>query len=360
MRKSTQKSGLKEKSKTYIVRGEKMVKHFYYHDEFELVDKIRAFESELEEREKIRFKEVAELWEDEHFAQVEPGTALSYTPALKRSIEILGDKEIKEIAPLDIKRILDRMALERYSAQTVRVQRIVLNLIFKFAVLNEYVDINPVTVVSVPRNLPKSKREIPTDEEIETVMQSADKPFGMFAYFLLFTGCRRGEALGLQWKDINFERGTVYIHQSVGFNGMDQNKPMLSAHTKTDAGTRYVIILDCLKNRLKDMQGELPDDYFVFGDETPPTKSSFRRRWERYLKETGLSITPHQLRHAYATILYDAGVDERMAQDLMGHSSIQVTKNIYTHIRKDHKAEAADSLNNYISAKMDMIEKKPV
>ena len=107
----------------------------------------------------------------------------------------------KDIAPLDIKRLLDRMAKQKYSAQTVRVQRIVINLIFKYAVLNEYLDINPVTAVSVPRNLPKAKRELPSDDEIETVMQSVDVSFGMFAYLILFTGCRRGEALALQWNN---------------------------------------------------------------------------------------------------------------------------------------------------------------
>ena len=60
-------------------------------------------------------------------------------------------------------------------------------------------------------------------------------------------------------------------------------------------------------------------------------------------------ITPHQLRHAFATILFDAGIDVKVAQELLGHSSIQVTRDIYTHIRKGRMESTAETLNNYLS-----------
>lgn len=346
--KSKRKDGYYEKVMTFTVNGEKIRKHFYYKDEFELVEKVKAFERQLSEAKKVYFSFVADEWWESHCNDIEGGTQISYQPAYKRAVESFEGKEIKDITSIDIKRILDRMAKQRYSAQTVRVQRIVLNLIFKDAVLNKYIDINPVSVVSVPRNLPKAKREIPSDDEIETVMKSADASFGMFAYLILFTGCRRGEALALQWKDIDFKKKTISISKSVNYSGANQNVPIVSSHPKSDAGIREIVILDCLYNRLKEMsQGCSREDY-VFGENSPLTKSSFRKKWMKYQKETNTSFTPHQLRHAYATILYDAGIDEKVAQGLMGHSTIQLTRDIYTHVRMNRKELASSKLNDYV------------
>ena len=345
------KDGNYEKVITFVINNEKIKKHFYYKDEFELVEKVNAYKAELEELQKVYFERVADKWYESHCEEVEGGTQICYKPAYNRAIEAFDGKEIKDITPLDIKRILDRMAKQKYSAQTVRVQRIVLNLIFKYAVLNEYLDVNPVSSVSVPRNLPKAKRELPDDEEIEIVMQSADASFGMFAYLILFTGCRRGEALALQWKDVNFKKQTISISKSINYSGPNQNKPILSPHPKSDAGIREVMMLDCLANRLRDMAKDKPDNYFIFGDAEPLTKTALRRRWQKYQKETNTTFTPHQLRHAYATILYDAGIDEKVAQGLMGHSTIQLTRDIYTHVRMDRKEAAAKSLNEYINNK---------
>lgn len=349
------KDGNYEKVMTFDIKGQKIRKHFYYKDEFDLVEKVNAFKTKLEERQKIYFEYVADEWYESHCEEIEGGTQICYTPAYKRAVEAFKDKEIKDITSMDIKRILERMAKQKYSAQTVRVQRIVLNLIFKHAVLNEYIDINPVSVVSVPRNLPKAKRELPSDDEITAVMQSADVPFGMFAYLILFTGCRRGEALALQWKDVDFNKKTISISKSVNYSGMNQNVPILSPHPKSDAGIREVMMLDCLANRLKDMAKDKPSDYFIFGDKEPLTKSALRKRWQKYQRETNTAFTPHQLRHAYATILYDAGIDEKVAQGLMGHSTIQLTRDIYTHVRMDRKQAAAEALNEYINNKRQSI-----
>lgn len=339
----------KQIQKTYIdANGNKVVKKFNGHNDFEIFEKIKAFENEFnaEKRSVAMFKDVAYAWEDEHFKSIEGGTRISYSPALNRAVEEFENLQIAEVTALDIKRLLDKLAAKKYSAQTVRVQKIVLNLIFNYAVLNGYINVNPVSVVSVPRNLPKSKRDMPTQEEINIVMNSFDRTFGAFAYTILFTGCRRGEALALQWKDIDFKKNTISINKSVNYSGDNQNVPILSPHTKSDAGMRTVVMLDCLKNRLQSIKGK-PEE-FIFGTTDPPTKTVFRNKWKKYCEETNLTITPHQLRHAYATILYDAGIDVKSAQELMGHSNITLTQNVYTHISKDRKEQTAANLNEYV------------
>ena len=340
------KNGYYEKVVAYEIHGETKRKHIYYKDEFELVAKVNRLKAAAEEENRITFRKAAEAWQETHFEEIRGGTQTCYTPALKRAIEAFGEMEIADIKPLDIKRLLDKMAKQRYAAQTVIVQRTVLNLIFDNAILNGYLEINPVASVPLPRNLTKAKREIPTDQEIRTVMQSADAYFGMFAYLLLFTGCRRGEALALQWRDIDFAHGVIHINKTVTYSDGNHNTAVVQAHTKTDSGMRSVVMLDCLRERLAEMQGKADD--FVFGGEKPLTQSSFRKKWQRYQKETHTDFTPHQLRHAYATLLYDANVDEKATQELMGHSKIQTTKDIYTHIRQTRMQEVAKGLNEYV------------
>ena len=81
-------------------------------------------------------------------------------------------------------------------------------------------------------------------------------------------------------------------------------------------------------------------------------RSRFTRLWNSHVAAlVPFSLYPHMLRHTYATTLYRAGVDLRTAQKLMGHSSIQVTADIYTHLEQEDSLHVADKLNEYLSCK---------
>jgi len=74
-------------------------------------------------------------------------------------------------------------------------------------------------------------------------------------------------------------------------------------------------------------------------------ESTYQGKWKRWQKRVGVTLTAHQLRHGYATMLFEAGISERDAMDLLGHADINLTRNIYTHIRKSRKEETAVILN---------------
>lgn len=93
------KDGYYEKVYVYELNGEKKKKHFYYKDEFDLVEKVKAFEAELEEAKKIYFCRVAYDWQEEHYNEIEPGTQISYSAAFKRATEAFEGKEIRDISP---------------------------------------------------------------------------------------------------------------------------------------------------------------------------------------------------------------------------------------------------------------------
>ncbi|MBQ7816775.1 MAG: tyrosine-type recombinase/integrase [Oscillospiraceae bacterium] len=103
--------------------------------------------------------------------------------------------------------------------------------------------------------------------------------------------------------------------------------------------------IDC-KNKKPQPKGRKNDYIFSKDGSSPFVESTFKRAWKKYTEETGITATPHQLRHAYATMLYEAGIDEKLAQELMGHADITTTRNIYTHIRLSRIDFAATKLNS--------------
>lgn len=294
----------------------------------------------------MTFKQLADEWSAAHYPTLENNTLKQYRPALKDAVSRFGEMRISDITSTQVDLYIKSFASRGYAQKTVKSRLLVLNLAMTYAVVNQYIAANPCTYIKVPKNLPKEKRRGLTEEEITVVKNSIDKTFGLFAYFLLNTGLRRGEALALTYNDIDFDKKVIKVNKTVEWIG---NVPNIKDHPKTDAGLREVPLLDCLYKVLKQGRG----DQLIF----PNTKNelirngNFNRLWDKYRAETGLTITPHQLRHAYATMLYDAGVDVKTAQYLLGHANIQTTMDIYTHLSKQRKENAADILNSFTNKK---------
>ena len=332
------KDGYYQTQITITVNGEKKQKYFYGKTEAEVRRKIVEYNGEVE---KGRFFcDVAEEWRDEHFSRVAHKTTECYNAPLKRILEQFGSRRIREITPQQISLFINQISKRGYALRTVRAHIAVFNMIFKFSVLNGYTTTNPAEYVTPPKGLKTTRRELPSDEQMTLIKSSADCSFGLFAFFILYTGMRRGELTALCYEDIDFDKKIIHVNKSVYY---DNNRPIVK-NTKTDSGTRDVILLDALAEKLdRNKKGLLFDM-----DGHPLTLSAFQKRWAKYQRESGVTVTPHQIRHAYATILYEAGIDEMIAKDLLGHASISTTHNIYTHIRQTKKQSAAQMLNDFL------------
>ena len=141
---------------------------------------------------------------------------------------------------------------------------------------------------------------------------------------VLYTGCRRGELLALEWSDIDLCNRTITINKST----YNQGSKTFVKKPKTEAGNRTVPLLDKLYDKITPAEG------LVFpGKDGYMTEKQFRMKWGAYVKESGVTCTPHQLRHAYATMLFENDIAPMDAQELLGHANIQTTNDIYTHIR---------------------------
>lgn len=305
----------------------------------------QMLEYKEKEEKGFTFKQVAEEWIKRHEQEVSNSTVKRYKPCIDRAIERFGDLSIKQIKTLDIDAYIKEFATLYPKVKTVKMQRSVINLILKYAILKGYSTENPCQYVPLPKNLSQKRRELPEDDEIKKVKSSVKCTFGLFAYLILYTGLRRGEALALTYGDIDRKNDIIHVTKSLIH---DSNKPIITK-PKTEAGVRDVILPKVLKRELPKGKANA----LLFPNEKGEYlhQSNFNRLWKKYKEESGVTITPHQLRHAYATMLYEAEIDEKDAQELMGHANITLTRDIYTHISKSRLKLSDKKLNEFLSSR---------
>lgn len=341
--------------------GMQKPKYFYGKTQKEVKQKMAAWQKEQVAGKTFEF--VSDRWLEEKGKEIAYNTEKSYSGNLKKIQEHFSGRSIDSIKADEVNAYIRYMSAQGYSRQTISLHQTLLTMVFDYAIVNRWTDSNPCGAVKLPRDLPKETRELPTDEQLQKVRDGVGLEFGLFPFMLMYTGMRRGELLALRWEDIDQENRCIYVNKTVCFVG---GAPRITT-PKTEAGNRCVVLLDALREVLPD-----PGKGYVFGGEKPLTASVYRRLWRHWIEAAGLAtsrverkktksgreynnyildaeITPHQLRHAFATILYDAGVDAKDAQDLLGHANMNTTMNIYTHIRQSRREATAAKINRFLA-----------
>ena len=294
-----------------------------------------------EEENSYKFSVIAEKWNTDYRKRISDINYNKSTKATYNKIfEHFKDDYINTISTSDIHRYINILIGKQNSQKTISTHKSILNMIFNYAILNGFIEANPVSVITLPGNLPKKQRLMPTDDELKKV-SSEWEGFSLLPYFLLHTGLRKSEALALDYSDIDFEKKTITVNKRLLHNG---NRPVHENKTKTENAKRTVILLDRLAEK---MQKNGTGVIFCNKEGKHLTKREYDIRWKKWQKEHNTSLTAHQLRHGFATMLYEAGIPEKDAQELMGHSDINLTRQIYTHIRDKRKEETAQKLNDF-------------
>ena len=291
----------------------------------------------------VKFSDAADEYYESTDGKIAETTRHRYNSHVNRAKEFFGDEYMKDITIKDIEKFLGQMVQKGYANKTIRGQHSLLCLIFHYACVNFNLQNDPTRYVTVPKGKGIVTREALTEQEQKIVNDSIDKPFGLFAYTLMYTGLRRGEAIALKYSDIDFDKKIICVQRTAVYAGA--NDPIIK-EPKTAAGKRSIVLLDCLAEKLPHKN---TDEYVFTGDKVMGN-SWYTRRWEEYQKATGLTVTPHQLRHTFATILYEAEVLDKDAQSILGHADIATTRNIYTHIRETRISATADKLNAFINS----------
>ncbi len=327
-------------------------------------DPQRLFEKlrEKEKQKPISFRDVAERWEEEHSSKLSRGTQSTYRAPLDKLIKEIGDKPMQEISAMDLNRILQSEKTMRMSYKHAALTRSIFKQVCDYAIGEGVIVSNPAWSVHVPNGMKRGRVEAPTEDEEQTIKKNLDKPFGNFVALLLYTGLRTEEAVALRWEDIDFTKKRIYVRRAMDLHGA----PVIK-ETKTEAGEREVPLLAPLLPYLN--KPKKADGYVFNVDGKPLTRSQITSRWLNWCKASGLAeqktyfnrrragrlctrtewrplITPHQLRHYYATVLYENNIDLLTAKRLMGHKDIETTQRIYTSLRNRFLDEQYDALED--------------
>lgn len=309
-----------------------------------------------------RFPEVADEWEREHEAEIVEGTRKVYSYAVKR-LKAAFPQRVAEIEPLDVKRYISAYEKQGHSAASVSVELAVCRMIFSYAVLAGDIRVSPAAEVRKSRGLPCKRREALTEEQEEAVKAAGlarQAHWWLFGYLLLYTGMRRGEALALTYSDIDRKAGVIHVTKKLNY--AYGQTPVLEDHLKSQNGKRDIPLLPQLADALPRNRAGL-----IF----PGAGGGFMRageitkNWRKYCRGVGLNeitqtsdgkthetfpVTPHCFRHSFATICYEAGLDPRQAAEILGDTP-EVLEGVYTHLRQQHRATAAEKLTAYMEGK---------
>jgi integrase len=315
--------------------------YFYGATEREVNRKIMEYQSKVEDGR--TFKEVADEWWEETRKEISPNTVRGYRVAYQRAVEKFGDDPIKQITSRDVSVYIKAFAAKGHAKKTVANHLLVVSLIFKHGFGEGDVDSNPSRGIEFPKNLKTEKRSSATMKEESIIKGNRDD--WLLPYFVIYTGLRLGEALALTGADINLEERTICVSKSVYWDGGTAK----IKQPKTEASVRTVPILA----PLEDVLPQVADDEYLFpsarDSRKPMSIRLFNERYNAYRARNGIKCTIHQLRHSFATMLYECGVDAKTAQHLLGHAQISTTMDIYTDFRKERASDIADEINRKLA-----------
>lgn len=294
--------------------------------------------------EKHRFGKIVEAVLEDKRQEVENQTYQCYYYAAKH-LEPFYDDNIEDISPVQFRVFLDELARTGKSKSQIQKIRIVASLACDRAIINGINIINFAQLIKLPKKAKKPEQKKPiSDDDIASIVECADLPFGMFAYILLFTGMRRGELLALQKQDIDFERNIIKVTKAVEY---PSNQAVIKT-PKTENSIRDIPIMPFIRDKLKEFTDPLKPADFLFEGETPISKTAVRKRWIAYTRLACINATPHQLRHTFSNLAYRSGTDAKTHQGLLGHSNVQTSLNIYTSFDNDVQAQSISKTNNLV------------
>ncbi|MEO8322658.1 MAG: tyrosine-type recombinase/integrase [Actinomycetota bacterium] len=269
----------------------------------------------------------------------------------------LGPMALDEIGPAEINVFYaELLANGRISGKgglspaTVRRVHATLHRAFKDAVRWGLLYENPAARSDPPRlRMGSETMRTWSARELASFLNFADSDRMYPVWFLIaMTGMRRGEALGLRWRDINLETGEAALRQTVLF----VNGEIQMSIPKTTKGRRVVALDDRTVSVLRDLYTETGDDEgFVFhsDDGGPLNPNEVTRAFRDLVMVSGLPrIRLHDLRHTHATLAMQAGIHPKIVSERLGHSNISFTLDVYSHAIPHLQTEAAQKLSDLV------------
>jgi integrase len=286
-----------------------------------------------------------------------------YTALMARYVrDPLGAIKLADLRPVDIQKVYQSMQERELSPRVVRYTHAVLSSALKQAVKWDMLHRNPATAVDLPRMVRKEMKAMSPAEAsrfLEAV--KGTRQYALFN-FALTTGMRPQEYLALKWSDIDLEKGSATVRRAIVWK-REKGGGWEFAEPKTSRSRRNIplpasTVKALLEHRRQQgierlrIGSEWHDHGLVFPTTigTPYTLSSLTNKWFRpaLIKAELTGFNLYSLRHTHATLLLANGENAKVASERLGHSTIVLTLDTYSHVLPDMQQQAAERIENLL------------
>ena len=300
----------------------------------------------------------------ENYAKIKmrPSTYLTYHGYIENHIKPqLGKIPLNDLTTLHLqqfyKKLLAEGRVERIEAQkqpkglsakTVRNIHQIISSALKLAIEQRLIARNPADGCALPKAEHKEMQTLPVEQLTSFLREAKDS--GVFAlyYIDLTTGLRRGELLGLKWTDIDLEKGDLRVQRQIGrIDGKIIEMPLKTKNAYRTLPLSADAISVLMQQRRKTGNSEWVFPSPIGG---PMSPDSVLHMLHRVLKRAGLpKVRFHDLRHTFATLALQNGVDVKTVSSMLGHYSAGFTLDTYAHVTTDAQLKAAQTMGNILS-----------
>lgn len=316
----------------------------------------------------VKFQDLAEEWFDLYAKyNLRKTTYQRMTQLTKRVYPAVGHLRMDKITARQLQGFINSLAQDGANMRTGKplARKTIIHYlsfisdVFSYAMRSDLVSDNPCSKVIIPKGESKEK-EIYTQEEMQCLLELLMKEplkFRVFFFLIAYSGFRRGEMLGLEWKDIDWENGVISVRRTSNY------VPHIGTYTdttKTRKSQRSLKLADELIDMLRQWQNAQADEAFKMGDKWEETDRIFTRwngkpldnnapyKWLKNLCER--NELPfygiHSFRHFTASAMISAGLDVTTVSGALGHSNSSTTLNIYSHAFQSAQARVSNAMNN--------------
>ena len=308
------------------------------------------------------FKELASLWWESYKHTVKPNTQLNVRRLLDNHIlPLFGSYKLDKLTTPLIQNVVNKLADKTnkgeegaflyYDSLHALNKRIL-----QYGVVMQAIPFNPAREVILPRNTQKAKREKVKhfdNDELKSFLKYLDNlDLSRYRYyyeitlykFLLATGCRINEALALSWSDIDLENSVVHITKTLNYN-QELNSPKSKASLRDiDIDQATVSMLKQYRLRQTKEAWKIgKSESIVFSDfihEYPNNRTLQTRLRTHFKRAKVTNIGFHGFRHTHASLLLNSGIPYKELQHRLGHSTLSMTMDIYSHLSKENAKKA--------------------
>ncbi len=308
------------------------------------------------------FEELASLWLENYKTTVKPSTFENVRSKVEKMTEEHFDGlKLKKITVAYCQKVVIKLS-KSYVLYSHYLS--VINRIFKYAVLMDILNSNPFDKVIRPKSRQTQRKgNFLTKEELKEFLKLAQTAtlsyFFPLVHLMAYTGLRQGESLALKWSDIDFENKKITVNKTAVW--IKEKQTLQTPKTKNskrvisiDSTTLSILKSwkkDQIKIYFKNGKHFEGDDNFIFTNQRGDWVQihNFIPYFKRFVTDHKLKpITPHGLRHTHASLLFSAGVEPKNISDRLGHSTVQITLDLYTHITEEQRTDTVEKLLEYM------------